>query len=473
MKHFKLLSLLVIAGMLLAACASAATPVAPTPQPTTVPTSEPTPGGGLTTKPQNDQWAAAPAAALAARGMLVEQLNIDPDTITLISVEQVDWPDACLGVQTPGLACAQVITPGYKVILGANGDQYEFHTNLDGSGVKEVDSSTSGDVKPGGGLVTRPQAEKWATAPEAALSARQLLVQRLHVDVDTIGLVSADKVNWPDSCLGIQIAGVLCAQHVTPGYKIVLDSPAGQYEFHTDLVGAEIRLAAAPKVEIQNVAIDWQNSIAGVCQTTAISDDDVLSTGPCRQLDVRMTTQLSPQLGQPDTLAYFVKTYASFDADTPAGRITFTGQGSTVATPAEQRMIAEWAQLVTQEASGGNIGASEGLLFAWHREGGLAGFCDDVSVYVTGAVSATSCKGGQARDLGQSRLTADQLKTVYSWLDQFKNFELDQTDGGTPATADALTTRMVFSGNGSQTAAAADQQAMQDFAAQLYAEFNQ
>ena len=94
----------------------------------------------------------------------------------------------------------------------------------------------------------------------------------------------------------------------------------------------------------------------------------------------------------------------------------------------------------------------------------------DITVYVTCSVYATSCRGSQPRDLGQRRLTADQLKMAYDWVYQFKNFESDQTD---KASADALTIRMVFSGNGSQTATTADQQAIQDLAAQLYAEFNQ
>jgi len=110
--------------------------VLPTMPPSVLPT-EAVPGR-LVTRPMAEQWKNAPEAALAARGDLAQRLKIDPDTIQLVSVEHVDWPDACMGIQQPGVMCAQVITSGYKVILEANGQQYEYHTNENGSVVRLV-----------------------------------------------------------------------------------------------------------------------------------------------------------------------------------------------------------------------------------------------------------------------------------------------------------------------------------------------
>jgi hypothetical protein len=50
--------------------------------------------------------------------------------IEIVSVEAVDWPDACLGLPRPDEACAQVITPGLRVVLSAGARAYEYHTNL-------------------------------------------------------------------------------------------------------------------------------------------------------------------------------------------------------------------------------------------------------------------------------------------------------------------------------------------------------
>ena len=72
----------------------------------------------------------AQRAAIAA---LSGNLGLPADKITLFSTEAVDWPDDCLGVVDEGLVCAQVITPGFRVILEANGRQVEYRTNEDGT----------------------------------------------------------------------------------------------------------------------------------------------------------------------------------------------------------------------------------------------------------------------------------------------------------------------------------------------------
>ena len=57
------------------------------------------------------------------------------DGVEVSGVEAVTWSDACLGVETPGIACAQVITPGFIVFLSGAGGDYEFHTDTNGSAV--------------------------------------------------------------------------------------------------------------------------------------------------------------------------------------------------------------------------------------------------------------------------------------------------------------------------------------------------
>jgi hypothetical protein len=45
----------------------------------------------------------------------------------LTSVEEVDWPDACLGAGGEDEVCAQVITPGYRIIVEQGGETVEYH----------------------------------------------------------------------------------------------------------------------------------------------------------------------------------------------------------------------------------------------------------------------------------------------------------------------------------------------------------
>lgn len=163
----------------------------------------------------------------------------------------------------------------------------------------------------------------------------------------------------------------------------------------------------------------------------------------------------------------FLDQYAPFEADTPAGMVTFVGQGMAEASEAEQRMIAEWARQVQLEAESGRSGASWGLGIAWHREGGIAGFCDDLTVYVTGQVYAASCRTEPAATVAQRFLTEGELSQLYRWIDTFAAFEEVQSDGDVP---DAMTTRLVFSGAGEEAAGVETKQAIADFAATLYTE---
>lgn len=63
---------------------------------------------------------------------LAAQLGIPPEMVRVISSEAVDWPDTSLGCPEPGIMYAQVITPGYRLILEAEGAWYEVHTDRTG-----------------------------------------------------------------------------------------------------------------------------------------------------------------------------------------------------------------------------------------------------------------------------------------------------------------------------------------------------
>ena len=76
-------------------------------------------------------------------------------------------------------------------------------------------------------------------ACEAAATnlALDYLSARLDVKVEAIAVVSAEFVQWPDSCLGVTSDGVFCAEVITPGFRIILEHAGVQYEYHTDTAG--------------------------------------------------------------------------------------------------------------------------------------------------------------------------------------------------------------------------------------------
>jgi hypothetical protein len=61
---------------------------------------------------------------------LAKRLSLEVGQITVRSSEEVQWSDSSLGCPAPGFAYMQVITPGYKITLEADGGLYEYHTDL-------------------------------------------------------------------------------------------------------------------------------------------------------------------------------------------------------------------------------------------------------------------------------------------------------------------------------------------------------
>src|ERR1043166_9147397 len=133
--------------LFLSACgASAATqgpeqPAIPPDQPTSTPTQVPTP------TPTHVRVDLTPAQ-LAAMKALAEQLSLSVDKIAMVSTEVVTWPNGCLGIVHMGMMCTQNEGPGFKIVLEANGQKYEFHTNQDGSIIQLAEGAqNAGEVE--------------------------------------------------------------------------------------------------------------------------------------------------------------------------------------------------------------------------------------------------------------------------------------------------------------------------------------
>ena len=83
----------------------------PVPTETHIPVDQPTPAG----IPVQVDLTPAQLAAVQALSSLH---NIPVDQITVVSTEAVDWPDGCLGVVLPGVACTQAPVPARALTNG-------------------------------------------------------------------------------------------------------------------------------------------------------------------------------------------------------------------------------------------------------------------------------------------------------------------------------------------------------------------
>ena len=188
-----------------------------------------------------------------------------------------------------------------------------------------------------------------AGANMAAIQAQKALSALLKVDASAVTVGTVETVQWPSTCLGVEIPGQMCAMHVVDGYRVILEAGGQRYEYHTN------------------------------------------------------------------------------------------GDGSAL-QPA--------------------------LALTWHREGGIAGFCDDLVINVVGEAAVGSCRGSPPTEEQFTLLKEQQRAELGKWLSTLRPFTVEYTD---PAVADAMTIRLVFGGWGTTEASDAQKQAVGELAAELYA----
>lgn len=58
---------------------------------------------------------------------LAERVDRDQSEISVVSVEEVEWPDTSLGCPDPKKAYAQMIVNGYDIILEVDDREYHYH----------------------------------------------------------------------------------------------------------------------------------------------------------------------------------------------------------------------------------------------------------------------------------------------------------------------------------------------------------
>jgi hypothetical protein len=176
--------------------------------------------------------ASAPAAAGAGNVVavviadLAQRLGVAEEEIAVKSLEATEWPDASLGCPQPGVMYAQMITPGYRVILEVDGQVYEVHTD-GGQGVVWCEEEGSAmEVPPVPGTV-EPGMEGLIEM------AKEDLAERLSMAAGEIEVLEAKGVVWPDASLGCPQPGMRYKQVPMDGALIRLLVEGKVYEYHS------------------------------------------------------------------------------------------------------------------------------------------------------------------------------------------------------------------------------------------------
>ncbi len=143
----------------------------------------------------------------------------------------------------------------------------------------------------------------------------------------------------------------------------------------------------------------------------------------------------------------WLKTYAPFSAQTKVGLLAFLGKGATIASKAEQRMMAEWAINTFSEIP---EGSSSGITTPLQFQNSGPESCYIANVHRDGRYRIESCLDNYVYPSPDGYLDAADLPAFYDWMDNLQPFQ-KKVDGNI---------LLSFVGDGNKEAEAADKNAI-------------
>ena len=262
------------------------------------------------------------------------------------------------------------------------------------------------------------------SAQRAALAA---LSETLSLDVDEIEFVSTEEVTWPDGCLGVQQAGVMCTQAEVPGYRITLEADGKQYEMHTNVDGTIVVPFEASQLSssIEDVLIKQLAGNLGLKE----SDISVVSNSEVEFSDACLGVAL-PEV-------------ACAEVVTPGRIIVLEAKGNQY----EYHVNADGSSI--QPAT---------LALTWKREGGIAGFCDSLTIFLSGEVYANQCKSQPNGTDGilRAMLSKSELDLFNRLMTELGQVNIDASDP--VGVSDRMSIEVNLHGKGSGKLSDADKQ---------------
>jgi hypothetical protein len=123
-------------------------------------------------------------------------------------------------------------------------------------------------------VAARQGAENAHSAIAALRGVLEDAAATLDVPVTEIAVQRLEAMDWPNGCLGLARADEVCSAVITPGYQIVLETPASRLVYRTDQQGA-IRREAADDQESLRVRYEVSGGIAGIHDVYAVDAADL------------------------------------------------------------------------------------------------------------------------------------------------------------------------------------------------------
>jgi hypothetical protein len=162
-----------------------------------------------------------------AQADLIGRTDVRPSEIKVVSVEAVEWRNTSLGCPQPDMMYAQVITPGYVIVLEAGSKTYEYHTD------QRTKVVLCGEPESDGALAEGNSPPENSFLDRMAALAQGELAERLGIETTRIQLLDVQEVTWSDASLGCPDPEMRYAQVPQDGLLIRLGAQGRVYEYHS------------------------------------------------------------------------------------------------------------------------------------------------------------------------------------------------------------------------------------------------
>ncbi len=352
----------------------------------------------------------------ALRTQVAAQLQIAPEDVTVVDAEAVDWPDACLGAGSPQEGCAAVVTPGYRITLAANDQEYIYHTDRGPYWLR---------------LVKGPEVDVGAPVITATVTADNGSCQDVVVGSDGVAF----------GYCGLALFG---GKFVSPARQATLATYAARYApFEAQTAAGLIRFAGAgdqraTPAEQERLA-RWvtllvMEAASGVPMgglayhgPAEIGGDD---TSPCATLtmgggeatlfDCDGNVQTIKLNGGPLSRWQQIQDrFAPFVLETATERLDFTGMGAVVGEVWQQALLV-WARTQFAELNSGKVSAAASTALAWNLgpTDDMETSCMHLTVLAWGEAYAETrdCAGGDILTLNAGWLDTDEMEWLNAWM---------------------------------------------------------
>jgi len=264
----------------------------------------------------------------------------------------------------------------------------------------------------------------WTPAQQAAITA---LSGTLNLPPGQITMISTEAVEWPDGCLGIQKMGVMCTQAVVPGYKVLLQVNGALYELHTNQTGSQVAQVGevVPTGAVEDIVTTQLASNLGINE----KDISVVSSSEIEFSDACLGVAMS---------------------DVTCAQMVVTG-----------KIIVLEANGVQYEYHTNNDGSQiqpATLALTWKREGGIAGFCDSLTVFLSGEVYGNQCKSQPNGTMVTfaNILSKGEREQFNTWVKELGQVNLNASDP--EGVSDRMEVTLTFYGTGKGTLVKSDEQ---------------